>query len=96
MKKTRYRQEMLGRLEKAMAEGLRDLSVSRTKFPWGVPCPGPHADGKKHCMYVWFDALTNYYSGIAMSGRETAKYWPATAHFIGKDITWYLFRIMKC
>ncbi|MCA9487881.1 MAG: methionine--tRNA ligase [Nanoarchaeota archaeon] len=59
-------------------EGLRDLSISRTSFDWGVPLPFD----KKHVCYVWFDALFNYYSG----GK---KYWPANVHLIGKDILWF-------
>ncbi len=64
--------------------GLKDLSVSRTSFDWGVPVPG--SDG--HVMYVWVDALTNYLTGLGypdMSG-DMAKYWPANLHLIGKDI----------
>ncbi len=64
--------------------GLRDLSVSRTSFDWGVTVPGS-AD---HVMYVWVDALTTYLSGIGFPDREGdfARYWPANAHIIGKDI----------
>ncbi|RDC59963.1 Methionine--tRNA ligase [Alteripontixanthobacter maritimus] len=64
--------------------GLRDLSISRTSFDWGVPVPG--SDG--HVMYVWVDALTNYLTGLGyprMDG-DMAKYWPADLHLIGKDI----------
>jgi methionyl-tRNA synthetase len=64
--------------------GLRDLSVSRTSFDWGVKVPG--SDG--HVMYVWLDALTAYLSGIGFPD-ETAdwqKFWPANVHIIGKDI----------
>lgn len=64
--------------------GLRDLSVSRTSFDWGVKVPG-HED---HVMYVWVDALTNYLTGLgypAMDG-DMAKFWPADIHLIGKDI----------
>jgi methionyl-tRNA synthetase len=64
--------------------GLRDLSVSRTSFDWGVPVPG--SDG--HVMYVWVDALTNYLTGLGFpdEGGEVAKWWPADLHLIGKDI----------
>jgi len=64
--------------------GLRDLSVSRTSFDWGVPVPG--SDG--HVMYVWVDALTNYLTGLGFpdEGGDTAKWWPANLHLIGKDI----------
>lgn len=65
--------------------GLRDLSVSRTSFDWGVKVPG--SDG--HVMYVWVDALTNYLTGLGFpdEGGDFAKYWPASLHLIGKDIT---------
>lgn len=64
--------------------GLRDLSVSRTSFDWGVKVPG--CDG--HVMYVWVDALTNYITGLGFPDEngDFAKYWPANLHLIGKDI----------
>ena len=63
--------------------GLRDLSVSRTTFDWGVPVPG----NDKHVMYVWVDALTNYVTATDWpDGGERADLWPADAHIIGKDI----------
>ncbi|OYX60125.1 MAG: methionine--tRNA ligase [Novosphingobium sp. 32-60-15] len=64
--------------------GLRDLSVSRTSFDWGVKVPG--SDG--HVMYVWVDALTNYLTGLGFPDEagDFAKYWPANIHLIGKDI----------
>jgi len=64
--------------------GLRDLSVSRTTFNWGVPVPG--AD--KHIMYVWIDALTNYITALGypnMDG-EMKGLWPTAIHMVGKDI----------
>jgi methionyl-tRNA synthetase len=66
-------------------EGLRDLSISRTTFSWGVPVPG----NKKHVIYVWFDALLNYLTGIGyfLDDEKFEKYWPADVHVIGKDIT---------
>lgn len=66
--------------------GLRDLSISRTTFDWGIPVPGD----EKHIMYVWVDALTNYLTGIGFPDEtEPAfqQFWPANAHIIGKDIT---------
>ena len=65
--------------------GLKDLSISRTTFDWGVPVPGDD----KHVMYVWVDALTNYITGAGFPDAQSprAKYWPADAHVIGKDIT---------
>ena len=65
--------------------GLRDLSVSRTTFKWGVPVPGDD----EHIMYVWLDALTNYITGVGYpetDGGEYATYWPADLHMVGKDI----------
>jgi len=64
--------------------GLRDLSVSRTSFDWGIPVPG----SPDHVMYVWLDALTNYLTGVGFpDGGETfERYWPADCHLIGKDV----------
>jgi methionyl-tRNA synthetase len=64
--------------------GLKDLSVSRTSFDWGVPVPGSPG----HVMYVWVDALTTYMTGVGFPDREGdwARYWPADVHLIGKDI----------
>ena len=65
-------------------EGLRDLSISRTSFSWGIPAPG----NEKHVIYVWFDALTNYISALDYPEDKDGKfatYWPAV-HVIGKDI----------
>lgn len=64
--------------------GLKDLSVSRTSFDWGVKVPG----SETHVMYVWLDALTTYISGIGFPDdtEEWRKYWPASVHIIGKDI----------
>jgi methionyl-tRNA synthetase len=63
---------------------LRDLSVSRTSFDWGVPVPGSPG----HVMYVWVDALTTYLTGVGFPDRdgEFARFWPANLHLIGKDI----------
>ena len=65
--------------------GLRDLSVSRTSFDWGVKVPG----SESHVMYVWVDALTNYLTGLGFPDEsgDFARYWPADLHLIGKDIT---------
>jgi methionyl-tRNA synthetase len=65
--------------------GLRDLSISRTTFDWGVPVP----DHPDHVMYVWVDALTNYLTGVGYpdtSSEMFRKFWPADLHMIGKDI----------
>ena len=66
-------------------QGLRDLSISRTTFDWGVPVPGHD----EHVMYVWLDALTNYITGVGHPDVDSdayRKYWPADMHVIGKDI----------
>ena len=67
-----------------VSQGLRDLSVSRTSFDWGVKVPG----SDNHVMYVWVDALTNYLTGLGFPEQteEMAKWWPADLHLIGKDI----------
>ncbi len=65
--------------------GLEKLSVSRTSFSWGVPVPG----NPKHVMYVWFDALTNYYSALGGEGSDlTKRFWDSgeAVHIVGKDI----------
>ncbi|MBV8113541.1 MAG: methionine--tRNA ligase, partial [Silvibacterium sp.] len=69
--------------------GLKDLSVSRTSFKWGVPFPGD----EKHVIYVWADALANYITAIGYGSDDPAdqakfeKYWPADLHLVGKEIT---------
>ncbi|HIU59136.1 MAG TPA: methionine--tRNA ligase [Candidatus Scatosoma pullistercoris] len=70
-----------------LLKGLQDLCVSRTSFSWGIPVPFD----KKHVVYVWLDALTNYITGLGYdpdgnSGENYKKYWPADLHLIGKDI----------
>ncbi len=64
--------------------GLRDLSVSRSSFDWGVRVPGT----RDHVMYVWVDALTNYLTGLGYPDNTESfrKFWPADVHLIGKDI----------
>ena len=66
-------------------QGLRDLSISRTTFKWGVPVPGDD----DHIMYVWIDALANYISALGYPNDEEKnfeKFWPAGIHVVGKDI----------
>ncbi len=65
--------------------GLRDLSVSRTTFAWGVPVP----DAPGHVMYVWLDALTNYITACGFPDEDAPRwrFWPADVHFVGKEIT---------
>ncbi|MBW3019465.1 methionine--tRNA ligase [Candidatus Woesearchaeota archaeon] len=75
------RNEILSRLK----EPLRDLSISRTNFKWGISVPGD----PKHVLYVWFDALLNYLSGIDYPGAKFKKFWPADCQQIGKDIIWF-------
>src|SRR5262249_29649812 len=64
--------------------GLKDLSISRSSFSWGIPLPGD----PKHILYVWFDALSNYITalGYGADRRLFARYWPADVHLVGKDI----------
>src|SRR6185503_9351186 len=64
--------------------GLKDLSISRTSFDWGVPVPGSN----DHVMYVWLDALTNYITGLGYPDDTELwrKFWPADLHVIGKDV----------
>src|SRR5882757_8559041 len=64
--------------------GLRDLSISRTTFDWGIKVP----NDPEHVMYVWVDALTNYITGVGFPDENSAnwRYWPADVHIIGKDI----------
>jgi methionyl-tRNA synthetase len=64
--------------------GLKDLSISRTSFDWGVPVPGSN----NHVMYVWLDALTNYITGLGYPDDTELwrRYWPADIHLIGKDV----------
>ncbi len=65
-------------------EELRDLSISRTSFSWGIPVPGD----EKHVIYVWFDALINYLTaaGYPDDQQRFSRLWPADIHLIGKDI----------
>lgn len=89
-----YRNEVVAFVE----SGLRDLSISRTTFSWGVPVPrsmspdGPESDGTggsddDHVIYVWIDALSNYISALGgPDGALYQRYWPASCHLIGKDI----------
>ena len=65
--------------------GLRDLSISRSTFSWGIPVP----DDPKHVTYVWLDALANYITALGYGSSDTSKYekyWPADVHMIGKEI----------
>jgi methionyl-tRNA synthetase len=80
-----YRNEVVAFIK----SGLRDLSVSRTSFDWGIEVPEPDPEGHKHIIYVWMDALTNYVTGLGGFDPETEDYkalWPTVTHVIGKDI----------
>ncbi|CAJ1347866.1 unnamed protein product [Effrenium voratum] len=82
-----YRTEVLERLKSIE---MRDLSISRGTFDWGVECPEDPVDGKKHVMYVWFDALVNYLSGVeGTASKPLSRFWPANMHIVGKDIIWF-------
>ncbi len=71
-------------IQRFVEGGLRDLSVSRTSFDWGIKVPG----SDNHVMYVWVDALTNYITGLGFPDEQGdyARFWPADLHLIGKDI----------
>jgi methionyl-tRNA synthetase len=82
-----YRNEIVAFLR----GGLRDLSISRTSFQWGIPVPEPDPEGLPHVIYVWMDALTNYLTDLCLpdgtiGGAELERYWPHALHLIGKDI----------
>jgi methionyl-tRNA synthetase len=77
--------ERLNEVRSFVTGGLKDLSISRTTFDWGVHVPGD----PKHVMYVWVDALTNYITAVGYPDTDSEKfrrYWPADLHVIGKDI----------
>ena len=83
------RNEVLSKLKL----GVEDLCISRSvdKLPWGVPMP----NDPTHVVYVWIDALSNYYTALGLpeagldDDHRFAKYWPASVHLIGKDILWF-------
>lgn len=69
--------------------GLRDLSISRTTFTWGIPVPDQKSEGPRHIMYVWMDALTNYIAALGYPDTQAPLYrhfWPNALHVVGKDI----------
>jgi methionyl-tRNA synthetase len=69
-------------------EGLKDLSITRTSFEWGVKLP-PEINDPKHVVYVWLDALFNYLTALGYGSEDESlvkKYWPAKLHIVGKDI----------
>jgi methionyl-tRNA synthetase len=82
-----YRSEIVAFLK----GGLKDLSLSRTSFQWGIPVPEDDPEGLQHVIYVWMDALINYLSDLCppdgtIGGADVERYFPSTIHLIGKDI----------
>jgi methionyl-tRNA synthetase len=75
------RNEILSRLKKP----LQDLSISRKTVEWGIPLP----IDEKFSLFVWIDALINYFTTIDYPGKKFKKFWPADVHVIGKDIIWH-------
>ena len=77
--------ERLNEVSSFVRGGLKDLSISRTTFDWGIPVPS----NPKHIMYVWVDALTNYITAVGYPDTDSEKFrrfWPCNLHVIGKDI----------
>jgi methionyl-tRNA synthetase len=76
----------LNEVKSFVRSGLRDISISRKRLKWGIPWP----DDPEQVVYVWYDALTSYLTGIGFAGEERSeefeRYWPADVHMIGKDI----------
>lgn len=88
-------------LQRLRSDELRDLSISRTTFSWGISAPEGFASN--HVMYVWVDALSNYLTGVNGLGvnddgspEGLSKFWPADVHIIGKDILWFHTVIWPC
>src|SRR3989344_2110230 len=77
------KKEIINRL----SEELKDLSISRNNSDWGIPLPFD----KNHITYVWFDALSNYLTGVGMfeDKKLFGKFWPADVQIVGKDILWF-------
>ncbi|MBR9988299.1 MAG: methionine--tRNA ligase [Gemmatimonadetes bacterium] len=73
----------LNEIRNVIEGGLEDISVSRSRLPWGIPWPGD----EQHTVYVWLDALTNYLSAIGFPDERYRDHWPADVHVVGKDIT---------
>ncbi len=74
------RKEIIAKLK----AGVNDVSISREKVKWGIPAPWD----KKHTIYVWIEALINYYSATRFL-KDRGKFWPADIHLIGKEILWF-------
>jgi methionyl-tRNA synthetase len=77
------RNEVLSLLD----SGLDDVSVSRSRFAWGIPFPRKGSGGEDQTIYVWFDALANYLTATGFPNPDFEQLWPADLHVIGKDIT---------
>jgi methionyl-tRNA synthetase len=104
------RREILTHLRSPPPDSDGNLSVSRCTFDWGVPVPSDGDDDdddddddakrKRHVMYVWFDALSNYLTGVGYGrgdgDEQFQRYWPANVHVIGKDITRFHCVIWPC
>jgi methionyl-tRNA synthetase len=96
----RPEQHRNGILARLTADPLRDLSISRTTFKWGIHAP--EGFDPNHVMYVWVDALSNYLTGVNGLNVDTdakeglSKFWPASVHIIGKDILWFHTVIWPC
>jgi methionyl-tRNA synthetase len=73
----------LNEIRRVIEGGLDDISVSRSRLPWGIQWPGD----EEHTVYVWLDALTNYLSAVGFPEERYREFWPAEFHVIGKDIT---------
>ncbi len=80
-----YPRERRNEIVARLREDVRDLSISRSTFDWGIPVP----DDPGHVLYVWFDALENYLSALHAPEDLSATFWPASCHVIGKDINWF-------
>ena len=79
----RRRNEILGLL----AQGLEDISITRSRLGWAIPFPIPSSDGERQGTWVWFDALPNYLTATGFPDGDWEARWPAQLHVIGKDIT---------
>jgi methionyl-tRNA synthetase len=84
-------------IQRLKSDDLRDLSISRTTFQWGINVPEGFEEN--HVMYVWMDALSNYLTGVdafGLEGSHLDNFWPASVHIIGKDILWFHTVIWPC
>ncbi|HJU75992.1 MAG TPA: methionine--tRNA ligase [Gemmatimonadaceae bacterium] len=77
------RNEILGLL----AQGLEDISITRSRLTWAIPFPIPSSDGEHQGTWVWFDALPNYLTATGYPAPGYEQRWPAQLHVVGKDIT---------